>query len=226
MGNHRLAWSLAFIVVAGTAQAGPGAIAIRDQHGAALPDTVVSLTPAVRTPAPTQATVMIDQRGLRFTPGVLAVQAGTAVSFPNSDQVRHHVYSFSPTKRFELRLYKNTPTEPLVFDVPGVATIGCNIHDWMIAYVVVVDTPHFATTATEGSVRIDVPDGDYDLRIWHARRRDGDATVLPAPERVHIDTAGLHRDVTLVVDPPPAERVPSELEQKFRRFQQTPGDGA
>lgn len=217
--------ALAIIALAGSAQGAPVTVAIHDQHGAALPDAVVALTPIDAAAPATQATAAIDQRGLRFTPGVLAVQAGTAVSFPNSDQVRHHVYSFSPAKRFELRLYKDTPATPLVFDVPGVATIGCNIHDWMIAYVVVVDTPYFDTTAAEGSVRLDVPEGDYDLRIWHARNHAADASVLPDPERVRVDAVGLDRKVVLEVDPPPPERVPSELEQKFRRFQQTPTDG-
>ena len=96
----------------------------------------------------------------------------------------------------------------------------------MIAYVVVVDTPHFATTDADGRIRIDVPQGDYDLRIWHARNRAADATSWPDSERVRVDAAGLHREVALDVDPPPPERVPSELEQKFRRFQTTPADGA
>jgi plastocyanin len=222
----RLAPALMLAALTGGAQAATFNLVIRDQHSAALADAVVSLTPVTgATKATTATTATIDQRGLRFVPGVLAVQAGTAVSFPNSDQVRHHVYSFSPAKRFELRLYKDTPTEPLVFDVPGVATIGCNIHDWMIAYVVVVDTPHFASTTAEGRARIDVPEGDYDLRIWHARNRDAEATETPMPERVHIGAAGFTRDVALVVDPPAAEPAQSELEQKFRRFQKTPGDG-
>ncbi len=199
---------------------------VHDSAGAPLADAVVSLVPAAgpqRAPAGREAA--IDQRGLRFVPSVIAVQTGTAVQFPNSDQVRHHVYSFSPAKRFELRLYKDHPTSPVVFDQAGVATIGCNIHDWMIGYVVVVDTPHFAVTEASGHARIDnVPPGDYLVSAWQSR--------LPgaAPDAVRVTlAAGVNatRDIELMVGPPaPEPAPPSELEQKFRRFQKSPdGEG-
>jgi hypothetical protein len=104
--------------------------------------------------------VEIAQADKQFTPAVTVVTVGSAVSFPNRDTVRHHVYSFSPAKTFELKLYIGTPANPVVFDKPGIAVLGCNIHDTMAAWVVVVDTPHHGLTAASGRVRLaDVPPG-------------------------------------------------------------------
>jgi hypothetical protein len=112
----------------------------------------------------------MDQRDQQFAPHVLAVQRGTAVSFPNSDQIRHHVYSFSEPKRFELRLYSGVPADPVVFDRAGTVVLGCNIHDDMIGFVRVVDTPWFATSGEDGVARIEkVPAGRGGAR---AARRD------------------------------------------------------
>ena len=83
------------------------------------------------------------QKGKQFDPTVLVVPVGTSVGFPNRDTVRHHVYSFSPVKTFELKLYSGVPANPVVFDKIGIAVLGCNIHDAMTAWVVVVDTPYF-----------------------------------------------------------------------------------
>ena len=97
---------------------------------------------------------------------LLVVQTGTSVSFPNFDTVRHHVYSFSPTKTFEIKLYAGTPAKPVIFDKAGTATLGCNIHDRMIAHIHVVDTPYFGVTDGMGRVTIDLPAGDHVARIW------------------------------------------------------------
>jgi hypothetical protein len=93
---------------------------------------------------------------------------GTTVIFPNSDNIRHHVYSFSPAKKFELPLYSGLPAEPVVFDKVGFITLGCNIHDWMIAYVAVVPTPYFQVTRQDGrAVLKDLPAGRYTVQVWH-----------------------------------------------------------
>ena len=110
----------------------------------------------------------MGQRERQFQPPLLIVQTGTAVSFPNFDVVRHHVYSFSPIKVIDLKLYTGTPTEPIVFDKPGVAALGCNIHDLMTSWVLVLETPYFGKTAASGQVALaDVPPGTYQLRVWH-----------------------------------------------------------
>ena len=97
----------------------------------------------------------MSQQGKAFVPDVLVVTRGTSVHFPNRDSVRHHVYSFSPIKKFELKLYTGTPANPVVFDKSGVAVLGCNIHDHMVGWVLVLDTPYFGTSAAPGVVRLD-----------------------------------------------------------------------
>lgn len=110
----------------------------------------------------------IAQASKQFVPQVSVVTTGTSVQFPNQDTVRHHVYSFSAIKTFDLKLYTGTPANPVVFDRPGIAVLGCNIHDTMAAWVVVVDTPYFGGTAASGRVALDnVPQGSYRLRTWH-----------------------------------------------------------
>jgi len=142
---------------------------ITDGAGAPVRDAVVYLLPAggaEPTAAPTQAT--IEQRDREFIPFVTAVRTGTAVTFPNRDQLLHHVYSFSAPKTFQIKLYEGDPPNPIVFDKPGVVAVGCNIHDWMQAYILVVDTPYFAITDSAGVARIDgLRGGEYEARAWH-----------------------------------------------------------
>ena len=109
------------------------------------------------------------------------MKLGTAVSFPNRDNIRHHVYSFSSARKFELPLYIGTPAAPIVFDKPGPVALGCNIHDRMVAYIYVVATPHFAKTVADGKARLDgLPAGAYEARVWHARLRGAtEATTTP-----------------------------------------------
>ena len=151
--------------------AGAGALEVRvsDATGKPLVGAVVFLESreahAAVKPA---ATVEVAQVGRQFTPQVTVVPVGTPVTFPNRDTVRHHVYSFSPVKKFEIRLYVGTPTAPVVFDQPGIAVLGCNIHDSMAAWVVVVETPHYGLTGADGRLTLGpIPAGAYRLRTWH-----------------------------------------------------------
>ena len=124
--------------------------------------------PTKRTPLPAS----IAQHDREFVPHVTVVQSGASVSFPNQDPVQHHVYSFSKAKKFEIKLYAGDGPEPIVFDQPGVVTMGCNVHDWMLGYVLVVDTPWFGKSDAKGLVQIDaVEDGEYEAGIWHPRQR-------------------------------------------------------
>ena len=114
-------------------------------------------------------------------PAVSVVPVGSAVDFPNRDTVRHHVYSFSPAKPFELKLYTGKPANPVVFDRAGIAVLGCNIHDHMAAWVVVVETPYFAQSSAAGRATLDdVPAGSYRLRVWHTNLPVG-APALDQP---------------------------------------------
>jgi plastocyanin len=146
---------------------------VTDDKGRPIPDAVVSFTGVgASAPAPAKATLIMDQQNKEFVPYVLPVYVGTPVSFPNRDNIRHHVYSFSAPKKFELPLYIGTPAAPVVFDKPGVVALGCNIHDWMLAYVYVVSTPHFAKTGADGKAQLEVlAPGTYEARVWHPRLR-------------------------------------------------------
>lgn len=112
--------------------------------------------------------VTLDQLKLTFIPHVLPVLVGTTVAFPNSDEVRHNVFSVSPAKRFNLGTYSRGVVKYVIFDKPGVVDLLCNVHSEMSAYVVVVETPYFALTAKDGSYAIkNVPPGKYVLKTWH-----------------------------------------------------------
>ncbi len=153
-------------------RAGSITVRLTETKGQPVADAVVSLVP-LEAPAkftPPAAPLEIKQQGQEFTPHVTALVVGTAVNFPNRDTVQHHVYSLSPPKKFELPLYAGEAKAPVVFDHPGVVALGCNIHDWMSAYVVVLATPWFAKSGADGSTTIaDVPPGRYRVEVWHAR---------------------------------------------------------
>lgn len=172
---------------------------VGDASGRALDDAVVALLPqGAPPPLPAGARAVIEQRARQFHPRVTVVQTGTAVQFPNHDTVRHHVYSFSPIKPFEIKLYVGTPAQPVVFDKPGTAVLGCNIHDNMVAWVHVVDTPWFALTR-DGVARIsDAPAGAYQLQVWHPRWPEGRA---PHRQPVVLDARGAEVSVKLEVAP-------------------------
>lgn len=142
---------------------------VTDAAGQPLADAAVYAEPASGQAVPKAArTGEIAQKGRKFIPLVSVIQVGTSVSFPNNDTVRHHVYSFSPAKVFDIKLYSGQPANPIVFDKPGTVILGCNIHDQMLAYIQVVPTPWFAKTDASGTAIIDgIPSGKYQLKAWH-----------------------------------------------------------
>jgi plastocyanin len=149
-------------------------VAVQERDGKAFPGAIVTLhseggtLPAL---APVHATV--DQVNLAFVPDLLVVPVGSTVEFPNSDLVSHQVYSFSSPRRFQLPLYRGKPYPPVRFEQPGLVTLGCNIHDNMLAYVLVTDAQLFGRTDARGSwVAADVPPGRYRVRTWHPRMND------------------------------------------------------
>ncbi len=144
-------------------------VTIVGASGAPVEGAVVVAEPLAGAPKPQpgQKAVM-DQRNLAFVPAVLVVQTGTAVDFPNSDQVRHQVYSFSEAKTFQLGLYAGGAHDPVVFNRAGLVTLGCNIHDSMVGYIYVTDSPWYGRTGADGTLRLhDLPAGEYTVRVWH-----------------------------------------------------------
>jgi plastocyanin len=156
-------------------------ISVQAADGKPLADAAVFLeSKEARAALKPAVGVEIEQASKAFTHRVTIVPLGTEIAFPNRDKVRHQVYSFSPTKTFELKLYAGTPANPVLFDRPGIAVLGCNIHDSMIAWVVVVETPYLGLSESAGKVRLDnVPAGSYRLRVWHPSLPPG----APALER-------------------------------------------
>ena len=140
--------------------------------GTPVEDAAIVIEPVSGAAPRPRKTATIAQQDREFIPYVTIVQTGTAINFPNHDPFKHHVYSFSPAKTFEIKLYAGKPVKPIVFDKSGEVALGCNIHDWMEAYVLVVDSPYFAKTGSNGRALIaNVPPGRYRLRLWHPRQK-------------------------------------------------------
>jgi plastocyanin len=146
---------------------------VADTAGAPLADAVVYAVPAAGgSDIRGKKVVAVEQVDREFVPYVTVVQTGTTLTFPNRDPILHHVYSFSTAKTFEIKLYTGKSPGEFVFDKPGIVTLGCNIHDWMIGYIAVVPTAHFARTGADGLVHLrDVPPGAYDVRVWHPQQK-------------------------------------------------------
>jgi plastocyanin len=175
---------------AGPVAAGDVTAAVRDQGNQPVEDVVVLAAPEGRaSPLPEKpGREIVDQINLEFVPHVKPVVVGSPVYFPNKDDVRHHVYSFSPAKRFEVPLYSGTPAAPVVFDRPGIVAIGCNIHDWMLGYIYVAETPYLARTGADGRARLEnLPAGRYVVRIWHPRMEGTEEATTRA---VGLDRTG------------------------------------
>jgi plastocyanin len=182
------------------ASAAPVRITVQDVQAKPLADAVVVLEPRAGAAAvKPQANARIVQRNRRFEPVVTVVPVGTRVEFPNEDSVRHHVYSFSEAKRFELKLYDRKPEAPITFDRPGLVVLGCNIHDNMAAWVYVADSPWFGKTPAGGQASLpDVPPGAYRLRVWHPSMPAGAAGET---QDITVEAAGLDMTVGLKVRP-------------------------
>ena len=193
----RLAF-LAAMLFACLADAATLEVRVRDPSGAPVADAAVYAVPASGPlEAKNARAVAIEQVDRDFVPYVTVVQTNTPISFPNRDPIQHHVYSFSPAKSFEIKLYTGNSPE-ILLDRAGVVTLGCNIHDWMIAYVVVVSTPYFARTDAEGVGRLrDLPGGSYELRAFHPNQRAAAPAQSTALEG-HSAAAA-----SFVVDTPP-----------------------
>ena len=151
--------------------AGPLTVAVRTPDGRPVADAVVSISTPSRPLSPTfkfSWPLKMAQRDTKFDPFVLIVRQGAQVSFPNFDSFSHHVYSFSPAKTFEIKLYGRDESRSVLFPTWGVVAVGCNIHDSMSAYIYVSDTPLAVKTSADGNAVIaDVPDGAFNVDVWH-----------------------------------------------------------
>lgn len=198
--THSILSVVGLWLLSAAASAGSLQVQVLEPSGQPVRDAVVTLQGPLGQPAGTLKADM-DQRDKQFAPHVLAIHTGTPVRFPNSDNIRHQVYSFSPAKKFELRLYKGTPSDAVLFDKPGVVVLGCNIHDWMLGYVYVTDDPRFGVTDAQGALNLDaLPVGSYRLTLWHPQAngmqpQDGGQVQIPA--------GGLHKAFAMTLEPLP-----------------------
>jgi len=164
------------------AQAGQVKVTVLDESGNPVPDVAVYVQPVSpgTLSSPTEHAVM-DQVDGRFEPHILIVQAGTEVRFPNSDATAHHVYSFSKPNDFILPLYKGDAHPPVFFKYSGVVTLGCNIHDQMLGYILVVDSNVFAKTNGNGVAMLafDATSAAA-VRIWSPRIKSKSETLSQA----------------------------------------------
>ena len=162
-----LALILTYAFLGTFAQAATLNVQVRSADGKPVADAVVTIAGPAAS-ATKGSTLRVAQKDLTFDPFVLIVPAGATVAFPNFDHVSHHVYSFSPAKKFEIQLYGQDETRTVVFPAPGVVAIGCNIHDKMTAFLYVTDTALAAKTDANGNASIaNVPEGEAKLRVWH-----------------------------------------------------------
>lgn len=171
-------------------------VQVNDTNGANVENAVVFLEPKDKAAPVLKSQAAIAQKNKTFIPLVTVIQAGNNIVFPNQDSVRHHVYSFSPAKTFELKLYSGVPNTPVTFDKAGTVVLGCNIHDQMLAFVYVVDTPYFAKTDAKGKVKFgDIPNGEYLLKVWHYGLKKENVTVDKPVSTKNAETIKIIIDV-------------------------------
>jgi plastocyanin len=211
MSGARIALAVMALLAVQIAHAELLRVTVRDPAGALLPNAVVVAVPIdAAIPAARPSVEIVDQIDKEFVPYVKVVRAGASVQFPNKDNVRHHVYSFSPARKFELPLYRGTPSQPVLFDKPGIVKLGCNIHDWMIAYVYVAESPYFGKTRKDGVVELELPAGRYQVRVWHPRMSGTEAETARA---LAVDAATASAEWKLRLSPefrPPRVNLPGE----------------
>jgi len=148
-------------------------VKVFDQNEKPVPNAVVKLVPQNHQPKLQPESSFIDQIDKEYVPRIVLVIKGSDVSFPNKDNIKHHVYSFSKAKHFELPLYKGTPAKPVNFDREGVVVLGCNIHDWIRGYIYVSDSPYTALTNKQGEIQFeDLPSDSYSMEVWHPQSKE------------------------------------------------------
>ncbi len=201
-----------------TVQAGQLVASVTDAEGKPVKNSVVILTAADNRDIPRKAPERreIDQIDKEFISRVTAIQTGTLIEFPNNDNIRHHVYSFSPAKPFELPLYSGMPSEPVLFDKPGIVKIGCNIHDWMIGYIYITEAPYFAVTTEEGTADLEaLEDGMYVASIWHPLMKQSEESTRQPIEIRQGETEQLDWEIVLRPDIRP-RRSPVPMSRGYR----------
>jgi plastocyanin len=184
-------------IFTGSLQAAQLTVKVSDSQGIAIEDAVVELITSVAIKVNTDNKHHeMSQKNRTFLPFVLAVTKGAKVDFPNLDRTRHHVYSFSEAKPFELKLYIGKTEAPILFDKPGLVALGCNIHDYMQAFIYVADGPLLEVTTDNGNVVFDNLElGEYQVKVWHPWQKN----VL-SPLKMNLNTEQASLPLTLDIE--------------------------
>lgn len=198
-----------------TAYADIVVVTVVDSNGNPLPNAVVSIPGEPKRPL---KNAIMDQVNSQFLPHVLAIPVGSEVLFPNSDNIRHHVYSFSPAKTFETKLYANEARPRIEFGTAGIVALGCNIHDQMRGYIYV--SPHQVSVVTDakGQAQLEIKQ-DTEVLLWHPwlDAQTGNNAV-PAEVKAIVSGATRTPQLQLQVSPPQQPTAePSKLRQRFQR---------
>jgi plastocyanin len=188
--------------LAGPLSAAPLAVRVVDVSGHPVRDAVVTLYPAgnAARPARPAGRFTVSQKNIQFHPFLTIVPVGADVSFPNFDPTKHHVYSFSPAKRFELKLFARDQSRTVHFDKPGVVALGCNIHDQMTAFIVVTDSAWTARTNAQGvAAFVDAPNAPGRVTVWHPYLRAPGGSLQQG-----VSAGQRNASFTVRLRPPPA----------------------
>ncbi|MFG1497002.1 methylamine utilization protein [Saccharospirillum sp. HFRX-1] len=193
---------------------------LTDQSGQDVGEAVVELKGAAAVevpPLPEEA--IVDQVDIAFVPEIAVVRAGTKVRFPNSDETRHHVYSFSAAKTFELQLYKGNDAPPVEFDKAGLVALGCNIHDSMRGYIYVVEGALYGQTDATGEVTLPAFNAEQSpyLVIWHPDMDEPFQLAIADLADAEADRLEIQLPFELSVDDP--SQSPSSLYDRLQRYQ-------
>jgi plastocyanin len=185
-----------------------------DQNGKSLKNVVILAGKEGELIKSSHRSIAImDQIHKAFVPHVLTIVQGTPVDFPNSDQILHHIYSFSKPKVFQTKLYSGKPDTPILFNKPGIEVLGCNIHDSMIGYIVISDTDYWGQSNKQGAIKINMPIIPSNIRIWHPRQTTNinhmQTIALPKPSI----TGDYIIKLNIKTPKPPAEQF---LNSRFR----------
>jgi len=193
------------VLKAASALAATLVVAVQTTDGRALAGAVVTVRGVTGSDHPgTAVAAIVDQINKAFVPDLVVIPTGSTIEFPNTDSVSHQIYSFSAAKKFQLPLYRGKPYPPVHFDQPGIVTLGCNIHDSMLAYVVVTDAPYYGKTDKQGSWSADLPRGTYRVTVWHPRMREGSSLEQEAVI-TESDRATVTMRLAKPLQPPPLE---------------------
>jgi plastocyanin len=188
--------------------AGTLTVSVKTTDGSSLPNSQVSVVYLTgngsdKMPSRHSSTPEMAQQNLQFSPYVKVVQRNVDVTFPNKDDVAHHVYSFSKKNAFELPLYFDQKIPSRAFSNTGQVSLGCNIHDWMLGFVLVVDTPLHAQFDGQAAIIDDIPSGTYTLHFWHPGmdRRENITKSIIIAENSQAQTIQLQYQVKALPQP-------------------------